>query len=463
MAIAASGCGQSSTDSGFPADSGLSIRDSSSNPNGESESSGQKGSGGDAAADGTPASATDATTGRSFDATSGPTDSATGFVEAAGPHGGDSTAHDGSSADAGSQDGPEAIDGSSGSDAGRIEAGGVPSADSATEGSSGGAADAAGADASVDSSSSTIVPDPSWTCGMANGIPPPTSGTLVFRASLALGYTHDVGTTPYGHRRILGVTGGTLTGDRITATFLTGGLDLELTLSNGSVELEEIDIFRTSDGADVYVRSCGVAPPGDSVVRVVPDFEAATSSSYAWLNTGKFAGTRSVNAAANTLEFDVYDISTASASGPRITLQDPSGVPNQPWNCSTATGTKGASVFTESVTLGSSVSIASKNGTRNIIPITGGTLSGGETGTILSAGADYQLIGATTTLDARYIVAPSDGEFVIVRNCGPMGALVPLFETRVDGPEAFLNANTYLSSDPSASSNGVSITFYKRQ
>ena len=140
-----------------------------------------------------------------------------------------------------------------------------------------------------------------------------------------------------------------------------------------------------------------------------------------------------------------------------------SGATPQPWNCNTVTGAKGASVFTENVTLGSSVSVgASKRGTRNIIPITGGSVSGQVTGTVLYGGGDYQLVGSPTKLDARYVVS-SNGDYVIVRNCGPLGSLVPWFETRADGPYAFLNANTFVSSDPGSGSGGVSITFYQRQ
>jgi hypothetical protein len=79
-------------------------------------------------------------------------------------------------------------------------------------------------------------------------------------------------------------------------------------------------------------------------------------------------------------------------------------------------------------------------------------------GKILDGGADYQLSG----LDARYTLAPNDGEFIIVRNCGANG-LVPVFEARVDGPYAFLNENKYLSSSPSMVGSGVSITFYEKK
>ncbi|WP_433931828.1 DUF3237 domain-containing protein [Sorangium cellulosum] len=358
--------------------------------------------------------------------------------------------------------------GMGGAGSGSTGAGGAMDTGSGS-GSTGGSVGTGGGGGSAGGDEATIVPDPSWTCGMPDGIPLPTLGKPVFRATLELGETHDVGTTQFGHRRLLDVKGGTLTGDKIQATFLTGGMDLELTLSNGSVELEEINILRASDGTLIYLRSCGVAAAGDGVVRVVPDFEVAQSSSLAWLNTGKFAGTRVVDAAAGTIQLDIYDIADVAAAEPKIQLKDPEGVPNQTWECSTATGARGSSVFTESVTLGGSISVgASKRGTRNIIPITGGTVTGGMllsglSGSVLPGGADYQLIGATTVLDARYALSSNDGEVIVVRNCGPFGALIPVFETRADGPYAILNTKQYVSSDPGGAAGGVSLTFYERR
>lgn len=49
------------------------------------------------------------------------------------------------------------------------------------------------------------------------------------------------------------------------------------------------------------------------------------------------------------------------------------------------------------------------------------------------------------------------------RLSGPFGALIPVFETRVDGPYSYLNENKYLSSDPAMSGAGVSITFHERE
>lgn len=307
----------------------------------------------------------------------------------------------------------------------------------------------------------TIIPDPSWTCFMPDGIPPPERGEQVFSIMLQYSALHDVGITQFGHRRLFDIKSGTLTGDRIKGTFLTGGLDLELTLSNGSVELEQIDILRTNnDNIPILMRNAGVAPAGENRVRVVLDFEAPNSSSYTWLNTGKFAASRIVDTTAKTITLNVYDISKVALPEKGIRIADPSNVPNQTWECLKLTGSKGTSVFTESVSLGSSITIgASKRGSRNIIPITGGTTTGRVEGKILPGGADYQLSG----LDARYTLAPSDGELIIVRNCGATGALIPVFEARTEGPYAFLNENKYLSSDPSMAGSGVKITFYEKK
>jgi hypothetical protein len=356
---------------------------------------------------------------------------------------------------AGTVAGTSGSGGASGAGAGGLGGGGV----------SGGGAESgtAGTAGNGDVTVSTIVPDPSWTCGMPDGLPPPESGELVFSATREIGATYEVGLTQYGERRILGIEGGSLTGERVEATFLSGGFDFELTLSNGAVELEQIDVLRADDGSVIYLRSCGVAPAGSAEVRVVPDFEVANSSELAWLNTGVFVGTRVVDAQSNSVRIDVYDVSEAAPAPATIELSDPAGDADQPWECSTMTGARGATIFTENVTLGSSLSVgASKRGTRNIIPITGGTLSGRVAGTVVPGGGDYQLLGGTTVLDARYALESDDGEYILVRNCGPFGALVPLFEARAGGPYSFLNENEFVSSDPGAGNGGVTITFYER-
>jgi len=349
-----------------------------------------------------------------------------------------------------------------GASAGASSAGNAGSA-GMIAGNAGNAGSAAGGSAGSGSGNTTIVPDPSWTCGMPDGIPAPTAGTLVFSVSLNVSATHNVGNTQYGKRRQLDVSGGTITGEKLKGTVLSGGLDYELTLSNGAMELEEVLVYKTSDNTSIFLRNCGVAAAGDQVVRIVPDIEAPTSGSYAWLNTTKLVGTRVVSGDKITL--DIYDVSKAATSSAKVQLKDPAGVPNTSWDCVGGSGSKGSSVFTENVSLGSSFSVSNaKRGSRNIIPISGGTTTGKVAGKILDGGADYQLAASSgTTLDARYTLAPSDGAFIIVRNCGPINSLVPAFEAAADGPYKFLNEGKFLSSAPGSGAGGVSITFYERK
>ena len=60
-------------------------------------------------------------------------------------------------------------------------------------------------------------------------------------------------------------------------------------------------------------------------------------------------------------------------------------------------------------------------GLRRVVPITGGTIQGERlNGTILDAGADYQIIGADgfTRLEARYVARLDDGALIYIENSG---------------------------------------------
>src|SRR6185369_14532734 len=158
----------------------------------------------------------------------------------------------------------------------------------------------------------TIKPDPGWACGMKDGIPPPTKGKLAFTITLNISAEHDVGKTPYGQRRLLDVSGGTIAGDRLQGTVLTGGLEYELTLDNGVMEYQSINVLDTSAGR-IFVRSCGVAhDKADAGARIIPDFEAPTTGSNAFLNTGKWVATRELTT--GKMKLDVYDVSGVTAS-----------------------------------------------------------------------------------------------------------------------------------------------------
>lgn len=314
----------------------------------------------------------------------------------------------------------------------------------------------------------TLVPHSSWTCGMAGGIPAPENGELVFEVTFQLGGIYDMGQTQYGHRHLIEIDGGTLSGPDIRAEVIEGGLDWQLTMSNGAMEIEQVMVLKTSDGEYIYVRNCGSAADADEV-RIVTDFEAAESGDYAWLNTGTFAGLRKLNMATKTMTMSVYDVSNITVqpnAADAIHVTQPAGVVDQSWECREASSSEreGDELYTEVVNIGSSLSVGkSKRGTRNIVPITGGTATGGISGTVLAGGGDYQIISGLFSfeLDARYTIRTNDGELIIVRNCGPASSLVPVFETRSDGPYAYLNNQLWLSSSPGLGVGSVELTIYE--
>lgn len=311
----------------------------------------------------------------------------------------------------------------------------------------------------------TVIPHASWDCGMPEGIPAAT-GNPVFDAQFTVGEIRDLGPTQYGRRHQIDITGGKVTGPKLDAEVLARGLDYQLVLANGALEVEQINILRTSDRSLIYVRTCGTAPGPDGEVRITMDFEAPNDSAYAFLNTGHFVGTRVFDMIEKTLELHVFEAGTPDAQN-TVRVENPAGVPDQSWDCKVAPSGSGlgATVYTESVGIGGgSLSVGeSKRGNRNIIPITGGTTTGRVPGKVLSGGADFQIIadGTFHDLDARYSLLTDDGEVIIVRNCGPIGALVPVFEASSSGKYAWLNENNWLSSDPGLALGAVNLTIYE--
>jgi hypothetical protein len=232
------------------------------------------------------------------------------------------------------------------------------------------------------------------------------------------------------------------------------------------IEVEEIFVLQTEDGKYIYLRIAGTAADS-SDVRIVPDFEAPSASNYNWLNTGKYTGRREIDLKAGTIKISVFDISGVAVkpdAGNSVRVTKPSGFQDQSWDYRKASmdEKQGDLLIEENVTLGRSQMVGATGRTnRNIIPITGGTVSGKIEGKVLAAGADYQNLTNPATIDARYLWQTNDGEVIIVRNAGGFGRLAPTFEVRVDSKYAYLNKGLYLSSPPGMGEGGVSLTFYE--
>jgi hypothetical protein len=115
----------------------------------------------------------------------------------------------------------------------------------------------------------------------------------------------DLGDTPLGRRRIIGITGGSFTG-RLQGRVLPGGADWQIIRADGTADLDARYTLETADGALIYVNNRGYrhGPPevvarlakGEDVdpalyyMRTTPWFETSAPA-YAWLNRIVCVGT----------------------------------------------------------------------------------------------------------------------------------------------------------------------------
>jgi len=123
------------------------------------------------------------------------------------------------------------------------------------------------------------------------------------------------------------------------------------------------------------------------------------------------------------------------------------------------------------VALGQSYSVGqTPKGSRNIVPITGGTFEGklpGKElkGEILPGGADYQMSnGGRTEIEAIYCIKTDDGVTIHIRNCGIICMsdgmyfrCAPKFEAPEDSKYNWMNNSLFLC-QPSFGGAGGGIT-----
>jgi Protein of unknown function (DUF3237) len=106
----------------------------------------------------------------------------------------------------------------------------------------------------------------------------PESGSLLFEVEVKLDRILDLGKTPYGFRRVAVGADGVVSGSKLSASVMPGALDLELTLANGTIEIEQLLVLKTTDEKYIYIRNAGTGADANDT-RVVVDFEAPSASS----------------------------------------------------------------------------------------------------------------------------------------------------------------------------------------
>jgi hypothetical protein len=143
----------------------------------------------------------------------------------------------------------------------------------------------------------------------------------IFRVHCEVADILDLGPAPFGHRRVVNLLGGTVTGARLNGRVLPGGTDMQIMAADGSLDIHARYTLQSDAGALIQVDSKGLrhGPPdvlallakGEDVdpslyyFRTVMRFETAHPSA-AWLNRtlALARGAREKNA----VRLDVYEV-----------------------------------------------------------------------------------------------------------------------------------------------------------
>ena len=147
------------------------------------------------------------------------------------------------------------------------------------------------------------------------------SSAPIFTIRAELDAMMTLGSTPYGERRLVGITGGTVTGPKLAGRILPGGADWQIVRGDGAADIQARYVIEAAGGARIMVDSKGLrhGPPqvleklarGDTVdpalyyFRTAMRFETADPA-FDWLNRvlALARGAREARA----VRLDVYEV-----------------------------------------------------------------------------------------------------------------------------------------------------------
>jgi hypothetical protein len=126
---------------------------------------------------------------------------------------------------------------------------------------------------------------------------------FAFEVVASLDAPLQLGNTGMGVRRIIGVTGGTVTGPKLNGVVLPGGADWQIVRADGVTEISARYTLQADDGALIYVENPGIreatpeviarinageiVDPSEYYFRTTPRLETSAEK-YAWMNRRLF-------------------------------------------------------------------------------------------------------------------------------------------------------------------------------
>jgi hypothetical protein len=143
----------------------------------------------------------------------------------------------------------------------------------------------------------------------------------IFTIEAELAPMMNLGRTPVGERRIIGITGGTVRGPKLTGRVLPGGADWQVIRADGAADISARYTLESDSGARILVNSDGLrhGPPevlaavmrGDKVdpsayyFRTVMRFETSDPG-FDWMN--RILAISHGERLASAVKLDVYEV-----------------------------------------------------------------------------------------------------------------------------------------------------------
>jgi len=98
----------------------------------------------------------------------------------------------------------------------------------------------------------------------------------------------DLGRTPYGGRRMIGILGGTVRGRKLNGRILPGGADWQIIREDGAADIQARYVIETDSGGRVLVASDGLRHGPTEVLAAVARGDTVDPASYYFRTVMRF-------------------------------------------------------------------------------------------------------------------------------------------------------------------------------
>ena len=111
---------------------------------------------------------------------------------------------------------------------------------------------------------------------------------FAFAIKAKVGPIQDLGSTARGHRRVIDILGGEVTGPKLEGQILPGGADWQIVRPDGTIEVVARYTIKATSGALIYVQNEGLRVASPEILARMSRGELVPIDSYYFRTAPKF-------------------------------------------------------------------------------------------------------------------------------------------------------------------------------